>query len=312
VCGWRWLCLVSILGALSVGGLGAQQSFSEEGSAKEVGSAVCRACHTVEADHWATTIHARLFEGRPRNELQARSCEACHGPGSEHVADPASGLGIVAFTRDSTTPVAQQNAMCLTCHAGGERLYWPGSPHEGHGLACSDCHNPMAETSARGLLRARSVNLTCFGCHPEKSVEFRKRSHMPLHEGKINCADCHNPHGSYTDPLLRGDSVPQLCHQCHPDKRGPFLWEHPPARENCLECHTPHGSNHESLLVSPPPFLCQRCHGQITFNHPAALISRGNLADGSFPDPRALGGSCTNCHIQIHGSNHPSGVRFHR
>lgn len=297
----------------SATGVASAEATAPPGSpATRVGSAVCRACHTVEADHWANTIHARVFEFRPRNELQAGSCEACHGPGSDHVADPESGAGIVAFTRGSATPVARQNEMCLQCHAGGERLYWPGSPHEGQDLGCSDCHNPMAETSARGLLRARSVNLTCFGCHPEKSVEFRKRSHMPLHEGKINCADCHNPHGSHTDPLLRADSIPQLCHQCHPDKRGPFLWEHPPVRENCLECHAPHGSNHESLLVSPAPFLCQRCHGQITFGHPDSLISRGNLADGSFPDPRALGRSCTNCHIQIHGSNHPSGVRFHR
>jgi len=30
------------------------------------------------------------------------------------------------------------------------------------------------------------------------------------------------------------------------------------------------------------------------------------------PDDRLMNRSCLNCHTQIHGSNHPSGPRFHR
>ena len=206
-----------------------------------------------------------------------------------------------------------RNDICLSCHAGGARIYWPGSIHELQGLACSDCHNPMSEQTPRGLLAKQRVSETCFACHPEQRSQFNKRSHMPLLEGKIDCNDCHAPHGSATRPLLLADSVNQLCYQCHAEKRGPFLWEHAPVVESCLTCHYPHGSNHEELLVSPAPFLCNQCHDQPGgFGHPNDLLTRGNLATGEFPDERILNRGCVNCHVQIHGSNHPSGARFHR
>jgi len=281
--------------------------------ASYVGAAACRGCHPIEADHWTPTVHGRLFAGRPRDARQARGCEACHGPGSGHVANPKDPALIVAFTRGSAAAIEVQNAMCLDCHAGGPRVHWVGSVHEAARLGCSDCHNPMAQSSARGLLARRSVSETCFQCHPAQRTEFAKRSHMPLLEGKIACSDCHEPHGSATPPLLRADSVTQLCTNCHADKRGPFLWEHAPVRESCSNCHLPHGSNHLALLVSALPGLCQQCHADIGgFGHPNDLLTRGNTATGVQPDVRLLNRSCVNCHAQIHGSNSPSGVRFHR
>jgi predicted CXXCH cytochrome family protein len=80
--------------------------------------------------------------------------------------------------------------------------------------------------------------------------------------------------------------------------------------ENCLNCHEPHGSNHEKLLTSPRPALCQQCH--IMQGHMSQLLTRGLLASGSRADVRMIGRSCSNCHSQVHGSNHPSGVKFHR
>jgi len=278
-----------------------------------LGQAICQSCHQVEADHWSATSHGRVFSGAPRTELAARGCEGCHGPGSRHVQAPSDPERIIAFTRASGATVERMNAMCLQCHTGGARIYWRGSVHERQQLACSDCHNPMARQSVVSLQVRESVSDTCFSCHPQQRAEFRKRSHMPLLEGKIACSDCHEPHGSPSDPLLRGDSVNQLCYRCHADKRGPFLWEHAPVVESCLNCHRPHGSNHEWLLVAIPPFLCQRCHAQTGgFGHPNDLLSVGNLAMGVDPDERILGSGCVNCHVQIHGSNHPSGARFHR
>ena len=45
-------------------------------------------------------------------------------------------------------------------------------------------------------------------------------------------------------------------------------------RENCLNCHNPHGSNHDKLLVSQQPWLCQRCH--LNTRHPGTLYSNIN------------------------------------
>jgi DmsE family decaheme c-type cytochrome len=267
----------------------------------------------VEAEHWDDTLHASVFHRNPRNALERRGCEACHGPGRSHLEDPRDRSRIVAFTRGSGHPVEAQNGMCLQCHAGGARLHWPGSAHEAADLACSDCHNPMSRTSERGLLRQPTVHETCFTCHPAQRAEFHKRSHMPLFEGALTCTDCHQPHGSVSDPLLAADEVNQVCYRCHADKRGPFLWEHAPVTESCLNCHVPHGSNRESLLVAPIPFLCQQCHSQRGFgDHPSSQMQLQNLGTGGAPDDRILNRGCVNCHSHIHGSNHPSGARFHR
>jgi len=275
-----------------------------------IGEARCVACHRAESENWAHTIHAAVFRRSAANELAARGCEACHGPGAKHLEDASDRSAIVAFTHRRGVPVETQNAQCLQCHKGRARIFWEGSIHQSSRLGCSDCHNPMAKISATGLLAKSSVSETCFTCHAQQRTEFRKRSRMPLGEGRLSCADCHNPHGSATRPLLRADSVNQLCYGCHAEKRGPFIWEHAPVRQDCLACHVPHGSSHESLLVVARPFLCQQCHASVT--HPAALVTRANLPRGAVPDERAVNRSCSNCHSQIHGSNHPSGSRFQR
>lgn len=279
-------------------------------SAGYLGEARCVACHRLEEQNWAHTLHARVFRSNPGNELAKRGCEACHGPGAKHLQDVTDKSGIIAFTRRRDVPVGTQNAQCLQCHKGGSRIFWHGSVHETTRLSCSDCHNPMARISASGLLAKTSVSETCFTCHQQQRTEFRKRSHMPLPEGRMSCVDCHNPHGSVTRPLIKADSVNQLCYTCHSEKRGPFIWEHAPVRRDCLSCHLPHGSSHESLLAVARPFLCQQCHANVT--HPANLLTRSNLPRGARPDERAVNRSCSNCHSQIHGSNHPSGARFQR
>ena len=219
------------------------------------------------------------------------------------------------FTREWGTPVEEQNRACMACHQGGERLHWAGSIHEANQLACSDCHNTMGRFSAQGLLRNASVSETCQGCHGQQRAEFRRRSHMPLPEGKMSCIDCHSPHGSPTRPLLKADSVNDTCYACHAEKRGPFLWEHAPVRERCTTCHLPHGSNHDKLLTAARPYLCQQCHTSPALH--AGQSFRGDqtaqaAGAGGSQSPRMIGRTCQNCHSQVHGSNHPSGARFQR
>lgn len=286
----------------------------DNGGATYVGEAVCIACHKPQGDQFMHTSHAAAFRLNPKDELQQRSCEACHGPGSNHLKDPVSPANrgsLVGFTRGWGTPVAQQNAMCLTCHQGGSHLFWSGSVHAVNGVGCSDCHNPMARISATGLLAKPTINETCYTCHQQQRAEFAKRSHMPLPEGKMSCVDCHNPHGATSKALIKADSVNELCYQCHAEKRGPFLWEHAPVRDNCLNCHSPHGSNHDKLLTVARPFSCQECHGNT--NHQGTFFNAGQtLGGGAGLNSRMLGRSCQHCHSQIHGSNHPAGARFQR
>lgn len=276
-----------------------------------VGEAVCIACHTTPNKQFSHTQHANVFRLNPKNADQKLSCEACHGPGSNHLKDTKNRTALIGFTKDWGTPVAQQTAMCLSCHQGGAQMFWQGSTHATNQLSCSDCHNPMAKISATGLLKKPTINETCYTCHQQQRAEFSKRSHMPVNEGKLSCVDCHNPHGSTTKALLKADSVNETCYSCHAEKRGPFLWEHAPVRDNCLSCHNAHGSNHDKLLTVARPFSCQQCHDNT--NHQTNLYNAGQLVGGgAAPSSRNIGRSCQNCHSQIHGSNHPAGARFQR
>jgi DmsE family decaheme c-type cytochrome len=290
----------------------AQAAPAASAPATFVGEPVCVSCHAKESGNFAHTIHAKTFRENPRNEQEKQVCEACHGPGSKHVENASDHAGLISFTREWGTPVVKQNAQCLTCHVGGQRLHWQGSAHARQDVSCSDCHNPMAKFSATGLLKNASISETCYSCHQQQRAEFRKRSHMPLPEGKMSCADCHNPHGSPTRPLLKADSVNALCYSCHAEKRGPFIWEHAPVRENCLNCHSTHGSNHDKLLAVSRPQLCQQCH--TSTRHPNDLFTAQQLPGGKIENinERMLARSCQNCHTQVHGSNSPDGAKFHR
>ena len=146
---------------------------------------------------------------------------------------------------------------------------------------------------------------TCFQCHKLQRAQIQYSSHMPLREGKLTCTNCHNPHGSVTEKLLREASVNDNCYKCHAEKRGPFLFEHQPVRENCLNCHTPHGSNYENLLKVARPRLCHQCH---TTGHNGG----SGFSPGTSPLVGAIQNGCGNCHSNIHGSNHPNGMFFLR
>ncbi len=322
------LCAAAVVAAFL--GLLATQPASAQAdimaSARNVGEQRCVECHDTEKALFGHTQHAKAFRENPRNDTEKAVCEACHGPGSLHVLDTANKSKIIGFTKEWGTAIEKQNAQCLNCHQGGQRLHWPGSIHATNKLGCSDCHNPMARFSANGLMKKASVTETCQTCHQQQRAEFRKTSHMPVPEGKMTCVDCHNPHGTSGKRLLKADSVNDLCYTCHAEKRGPFLWEHAPVRENCMNCHSPHGSNADKLLVQTRPFLCAGCHsttgtmghavwGNNTLGNTATANSPINLnggALGNAPSKRMTGRSCENCHTTIHGSNSPSGARFQR
>ena len=217
-------------------------------------------------------------------------------------ADGSSPGGIVSFRKsDPSRRIEQNNAICLGCHERGERTYWSGSTHETRGVACTECHTIMRPVSRKAALKTEVELDTCFQCHKDRRAQILRSSHMPLREGKITCSNCHNPHGSATEALLRENSINDTCYKCHAEKRGPFLFEHAPVRENCLSCHDPHGSNNENMLKVSRPRLCAECHG---FGH-GALVN-GPVAVETF------GRSCQNCHVAIHGSNSPAGALFQR
>jgi DmsE family decaheme c-type cytochrome len=298
---------LTLLGASILMLVSARQP-SSQNAPKYVGSETCKGCHEAQWTAFQTNPHQRA-------ELDAAvvsdhvGCESCHGPGSLHAeaGGDKSDPGFASIRNFKTVSAEEASATCRGCHKGGEQFYWDQSPHPRNGVSCVQCHSihHPQNAGAGPMLTASDVNHLCVTCHKEKRAALARSAHMPLREGSMTCADCHNPHGSAGPHQIRAATNNELCYKCHADKRGPFLWEHPPVRENCLNCHQPHGSNNDKVLASKRPYLCQRCH--IGTRHPSNSYDARDLATN-----RVFNRSCTNCHSQIHGSNHPSGRYFHR
>ncbi len=273
-----------------------------------VGSEACKDCHEERWTSFQTNPH-HMAEIDGKVVGNRVGCESCHGPGAKHVAagGDTSDPGFKTIRNPAKMKAEEASAVCLTCHKTGEQFYWDQSTHARNNVKCQDCHSIHAAKSPLQpkLLKAEKTTDLCVTCHRDKMAQIQNTAHMPIKEGGMSCNDCHNPHGSPGPRMIRAASNVELCTTCHADKRGPFLWEHPPVRENCVTCHMPHGSNNDKVLAAKRPFLCQRCH--VATRHPSTLYDLPDLVNN-----RLFNRSCTNCHTQIHGSNHPSGEFFLR
>ena len=252
-----------------------------------VGSDTCKTCHE--------DLYTKNFEATPHFKTTLKDghgCESCHGPGADHVAGGGDVSKIVRF-KDLTR--SQASARCLSCHGDSQgQTHFTRSAHASNDVGCLDCHSPHHAKEAHRLL-AQSQPQLCYGCHTATKADFAKPFHHRVNEGLVECADCHNLHGTSTLRQVRnvasGDAV---CMKCHADKQGPFVFEHLPVKtEGCSSCHTPHGATNPRLLrVSQTSLLCLQCHSFPTQGPigPAHNLSQKYQA-------------CTICHTAVHGSN---------
>ncbi len=320
-------CRTALLVILTFFLIGGNYAFAKKEKPESVKK--CVQCHKNYIDDWAPTKHGKIFMYNPRNALEKSGCDACHGDGTNHIADASRKAKIIngvvdsslikGFSKKSKLSTQQKNEICLQCHKKDKVIFdWRGSQHESAGMSCVDCHQygkpSVKMVKQRKVTRKLSkrvgiVSEHCGTCHTQKRAQMQRTSHMPYREGKMTCSDCHNAHGGSGPSLLRNATVNETCYSCHQEKRGPFLWEHAPAREDCLNCHNSHGSNYAGLLKMKQPFLCQTCHMGVI--HSSEIFDRSGLAGGT-PNQISLGKGCTNCHSKVHGSNHPSGARLKR
>ncbi|MGB5398230.1 MAG: DmsE family decaheme c-type cytochrome, partial [Gammaproteobacteria bacterium] len=265
----------------------------------------CNDCHEEKVIGMRKNPHGQAADAR--TPFASDGCETCHGPGTTHF--DMEGNCIISLRGRFGESVQLRNDICLGCHKR-DMMHWPGSTHENEDLACTSCHAIHAPNT---VLERTTQAEVCYRCHKDIRAQTYRSSSHPIREAKVICSDCHNPHGSSGPSALKKLSINDTCFSCHADKRGPFLWEHYPVTEDCSLCHKAHGSNHASLLNRQRPQLCQQCHQDIRAQGRRHVR---RLLDFDDTDPaRArfiVGESCTNCHTQVHGSNHPSGASLLR
>jgi DmsE family decaheme c-type cytochrome len=219
-------------------------------SAREVND-TCLTCHEKSNQaSFLSSMHAR------RNV----ACTSCHS-----VHDPKSERAQLKTRNDADT--------CFTCHKSERARSMRTSHHpvrEGK-MACSSCHNAHEGVRPK-MMKADSVNETCYTCHTEKRGPFLFE-HAAVRE---DCVSCHDPHGSNHGRMLV-QKAPNLCWNCHLTGSGHFG-----SGDNY--------STEQGVTVAPPGAPS----GYPTVN--SRFIER----------------SCRTCHVKIHGSNHPSGAYFVR
>jgi predicted CXXCH cytochrome family protein len=228
---------------------------------------LCNACHTTNSLGNKMEGLAGGYVAHPDARYRDVQCEACHGPGLEHVRSPSRDNWPLA----SIAVGVNLQSGCGECHSGAHQPFveqWASSRHanvrpaQAANPACTSCHRAQSALTAMGV---RS--------------EYQERG-VAQHFG-VTCAVCHDPHDRTNPAQLRlAIDVPSeeqnLCMQCH-NKRGtpdPTTFRGP---------HSPEGP----VLLGTggwwPPNL-QLQPGQLVATH------------GSEANPRL----CAGCHVNIY------------
>jgi len=231
----------------------------------------CETCHGPSETHARAARHgewaspAEVFgagKNTPVSE-QNQVCIGCHETrgrlGWEGSRHQSAGVACASChqihrPRDRVFDSLAQQEACFACHSKRRADTFKVSSHPlrfGE-MSCSSCHDPHNGNNDF-LLRASSVNETCYLCHAEKRGPFLWE-HAPSSE---DCSICHRPHGS-NHPALLSKRPPLLCQQCHAAEGHPSVAYGSDDVGNqfnnrfllsraCLNCHSQiHGSNHPS------------------------------------------------------------------
>jgi DmsE family decaheme c-type cytochrome len=266
--------------------------------------AACHAHDRIRRDFDASTMGVQLSE---KTGLPLVNCESCHGPGSLAIAgltpekveeDARQGVKTECnhktFIDIDNLPAQAKSLICLKCHTANATFNlheWNISGHAINDVSCSDCH--IVHAGPDMVIDPRDTVELCFSCHDDERAEFLLPSHHPIMEKRVVCIDCHQPHGTTNERLLKGETVKETCTVCHAEKEGPFLYEHSETTEDCRICHHHHGAVNNNLLHVPMPFLCLQCHEGHNTNSTSTVKPRFYTR-------------CTDCHSQIHGTDIPS------
>ncbi len=242
------------------------------------------------------------------------SCEACHGPGSRHVAI-AEEESTPSRAMSRTVRSGAPRDWGLVANPGESRRTWtlrpgaltatpgvaPGRPARPHVEieACAPCHARRSSLAAGyvagdTLLDYYRVSLLREGLyHPDGQIDdevyvYGSFVQSRMYAAGVTCSDCHDPHSLKT--RAAGNA---LCTRCHAagryDRPSHHFHEPSSAGARCVECHMPSKTymvvdprRDHSLRIPRPdlsvdigvPNACNGCHTDRSARWAADAVER--------------------------------------
>ena len=232
------------------------------------------------------------------------SCEACHGPASEHVAwAQRSGSGGQLSEDELLGLVVRlsQSGDVSWVFDPGESVARRSSPRDSQleMETCGRCHSRRSQLSedyvhGQPLLDTHRVTMLDEGLyHPDGQIQDEVCVYGSFLQSKmylkgVSCSDCHQPHR-----LSVYGGVDGVCRTCHLEEK--YAKEshhfHQPGSSgaSCVECHMParnymvvDGRRDHSFRVPDPhlslrlgtPNACNQCHQDQSVQWAADAVAR--------------------------------------
>jgi len=191
--------------------------------------------------------HFTGFMSQEKRVDEGISCEACHGPASEHVKEPKSKVYLASMS----DPV-RQNEVCLQCHMRnrdirlkdnnmssiyGDARDYPFGYEAGKPLSKFKLPAPF-----KGI---ETKEFYANGMGKKNRTQGNEFVHSMKGRHGITCINCHNPHT--LEPTAQKNTGNALCMKCH--SFGSQIGPH----QSSIEKHTHHKADSKGSL-------CVECH----------------------------------------------------
>ena len=173
-------------------------------------------------------------------------CEACHGPGSQHMSqagtghfDLAFGLpvdlddrGTAVWSMNPETGIAerslridrqQQPESCGRCHSRRSVI-----------AAVYEYGKPLTDTHMPSLLREHLYFAD--GQIQDEVYVYGSFIQSRMYRAGVTCTDCHNPHSG---ELVTGSDPNGVCAQCHLPAKFATAEHRSNVDAGCVDCHMP-------------------------------------------------------------------------
>ena len=218
------------------------------------------------------------------------SCEACHGPGSNHVAWAQSHKGSYSVGSGSdglTVNLRPARGRWAGAEPDTGTMHWTGALRSHNEInTCAPCHSRRHTITSnyqpgQPFLDAYVPSLLEEGVYypdgqlQEEDYEWGSFLQSKMYHNGVTCSDCHDPHSA----KLASDNLNSVCGKCHSlAKFGAEQHHHHPegsAGALCVNCHMPTHTymvidvrRDHSLRVPRPDFslaygtpnACNQCH----------------------------------------------------